>query len=124
MAIWRHRAAVYPRGRRRRLDKSAMKRCLMVIAMAAVAASAQAAPPAWATLQAREARVAVHIDQAEKDGRLAEAEAARLRSQLHRVESLRLYYRKSHGMSAWERRDLERRLKAIDTRLGKAKARA
>jgi len=91
----------------------------MAIAMTAVTASAEAAPPAWGTLQAREARVASHVDQAEKDGRIQGAEADRLRRQLHKVESLRLYYRKSHGMSAWERRDLERRLKAIDTRLAK-----
>ncbi len=97
-----------------------MKRCLMVIAMAAMTASAQASPPAWATLQAREARVASHVDQAEKDGGIQGAEAGRMRRQLHKIESLRLYYRKSHGMSAWERRDLERRLKAIDTRLAKS----
>ncbi len=99
-----------------------MKRCLLVIVMAAVSASAEASPPAWATLPAREARVAGHIDQAVKNGRIEGAEAGRLRRQLNRVESLRLYYRRSHGMSAWERRDLERRLKAIETRLAKAKA--
>ena len=94
----------------------------MATVLAAMATSAGAAPPpAWATLPAREARVATHIDQAEKDGRIKSGEADRLRRQLHKVESLRLYYRKSHGMSAWERRDLERRLKAIDVRLSKAR---
>ncbi len=101
-----------------------MKRCLLAIAMAAMTASAQAAPPAWATLAARETRAAEHIDRAEKDGRIAGGEADRLRRQLHKVESLRLYYRKSHGMSAWERRDIERRLKAIDVRLARARAKA
>ncbi len=86
-----------------------------------MATSAGAAPPpAWGTVSAREARVAQHIDLAEKDGRIPDAEAARLRRQLHKVETLRLYYHKSHGMSAWERRDLERRLKAIDIRLAKS----
>ena len=109
----------------RRLDELAMKRSVLVIALVAMTAQAQAeTPPAWATLQAREARAAEHIDRAEKDGRVPRAEAERLRRQLHKVESLRLYYRKSHGMSAWERRDLERRLKAIDVRLAKARAKA
>ncbi len=108
----------------RRLDELAMKRSLMVIALAAMTAQAQAATPAWATLTAREARAAEHIDRAEKDGRVPHTEAERLRRQLHKVESLRLYYRKSHGMSAWERKDLERRLKAIDVRLAKARPRS
>ena len=81
------------------------------------AAHADAPPPAWATLSAREAHTAGRIDAAAKAGQISAGEADRLRQKLHRAESLRSYYRKSHGMSAWERRDIERRLKALDQRL-------
>jgi hypothetical protein len=98
-----------------------MKRLVLAIALFASTPAAAAPPPEWATLTAREARASQHIDAAQKDGRITGAEAERLRRQVHKVESLRLYYRKSHGMSAWERRDLERRLKAIEARLARAK---
>ena len=97
-----------------------MKRLVLALALI-TAAPAAAAPPQWATLTAREERTAQHIDTAQKEGRISASEGERLRRQLHKVESLRLYYRKTHGMSAWERRDLERRLKAIDARLARAK---
>jgi hypothetical protein len=98
----------------------AMKR-LFLIGLLAIAGAANAAPPppAWATLTARETRTAARIEAAEKAGQILEAEAARLRQKLHRTQSLRAFYRKSHGMSAWERRDIERRLKTLDARLTK-----
>ncbi len=97
-----------------------MKR-LFLIGLLALAGAARAtpAPPAWATLTAREARTAARIDAAAKAGQIPEVEAARLRQKLHRTESLRTFYRKSHGISAWERRDIERRLKTLDARLAK-----
>jgi hypothetical protein len=97
-----------------------MKR-LLILSLIALAGAAQAAPapPAWASLSARETRTAQRIDEAARAGEISGAEASRLRLKLHRTESLRAYYRKSHGISAWERRDLERRLKAIDARLVK-----
>ena len=97
-----------------------MKR-LLIVGLLALAGAANAAspPPAWATLAAREARTAARIDAAAKAGQIPQAEAARLRQKLHRAESLRAFYRKSHGMSAWERRDIERRLKTLDARLAK-----
>ena len=96
-----------------------MKR-LLILGLIALASPAVAAPPpAWATLTAREARTGQRIDHAAKTGEITAAEAARLRQKLHRVESLRAYYRRSHGMSAWERRDIESRLKALDARVSK-----
>ncbi len=93
---------------------------LVLIGLIAVASAAHAAPPpAWATLSARETRAAARIDAAARAGEIPAAEASRLRQKLHRAQSLRAYYRKSHGMSAWERRDLERRLKTLDARLAK-----
>ena len=101
-------------------EGSAMRRLVLLLALFSVAATAKAAPPpAWASLSARETRVAGRIDQAARDGQISESEAVRLRRQLHKVEGLRAYYRKSHGMTAWERRDLERRLKSIDAHAGK-----
>ena len=99
-----------------------MKRALIAIALAA-STPAAAAPPEWATLSVREGKVAQHVEAAQKAGRISASEGERLRRQLHKIESLRLYYRRSHGMSAWERRDVERRLKAIDARVSKARAR-
>ena len=101
-----------------------MKRLVLLALTAAVAAAmtaqASAAPsPAWGSLAARETRTAARIDQAVKTSQISGAEAGRLQRQLHRVQSLQAYYRKSHGMSAWERRDLERRLKTIDSHIGK-----
>ena len=96
----------------------AMKR-LLIIGLFALAGTAQAAPPppAWATLTAREARTTERVDAAAKAGQITASEAARLRQKLDRAQSLRAFYRKSHGMSAWERRDIERRLKTLDARL-------
>ena len=95
-----------------------MKRLLM-IGLLALAGTAHAAPPppAWATLTAREARTEQRIDAAAKAGQVSGAEAQRLRQKLDRAQSLRAFYRKRHGMSAWERRDIERRLKTLDARL-------
>ncbi len=95
-----------------------MKRVLLSLLLLASPAAA-APPPAWATLTAREARTGTRIDQAVRGREITAAEAARLRQQLRRIEQLRLYYRKSHGISAWERRDLEGRLKTIDARIAK-----
>ena len=78
-----------------------MKR-LLIIGLLALAGAAHAAPPppAWATLTARETRTAARIDSAAKAGQISQAEAGRLRLKLRRTESLRAYYRKSHGLSA------------------------
>ncbi len=113
MAIWRHRGASS-----RKVD-TAMKRLLLLGLVLLASPALAAPPPAWATLTAREARTGTRIDQAARSGQITAAEASRLRQKLHRIESLRLYYRKSHGMSAWERRDLEGRLKVIDARIAK-----
>ena len=97
-----------------------MKRLLLLAGLLALATSAEAAPPpAWATLTAREARTSLRIDAAAKAGQISGAEANRLRLKLKHAEQLRAYYRKSHGMSAWERRDIERRVKTLDAHLAK-----
>ena len=96
-----------------------MKRLLFLVLLALASPAAARPTPAWATLAAREARTGDRIDQAARARQLTAAEAARLRQKLRRVESLRAYYRRSHGMSAWERRDLEGRLKAIDARIAR-----
>jgi hypothetical protein len=98
-----------------------MKR-LLIIGLVALAGAAHAAPPpppAWATLAAREARTGARIETAARARQISAAEADRLRLKLRRTESLRAYYRRSHGLSAWERRDIERRLKTLDARLAK-----
>ncbi len=80
----------------------------------AAAAPALAAP---ASIMEREAKVAQRIDEGVRSGALQRAEAARLRDQLRRTEALEGYYRRTHGLSAWERRDVERRLEVLNARL-------
>ncbi len=96
-----------------------MKRVLLLGLLLLAGPAVAAPPPAWATLTAREARTGTRIDQAVRSHEITATEASRLRQRLRRIEQLRLYYRKSHGMSAWERRDLEGRLKTIDARIAK-----
>ena len=98
-----------------------MKRLLILGLLVLTTPAIAGPPPAWATLTAREARTETRIDQAARSHEITAAEAARLRQRLRRVEQLRVYYRKSHGMSAWERRDLETRLKTLDARIAKGR---
>jgi hypothetical protein len=65
----------------------------------------------------REAHIAQRIDSGVHDGTISRAEAAHLRDRLRKVQSLERYYRGSHGFTAWERRDIERRLNALSARL-------
>ena len=98
-----------------------MKRLLILGLLALTTPAIAGPPPAWATLTAREARTGTRIDQAVRSHTITAAEAARLRQRLHRIESLRVYYHRSHGMSAWERRDLESRLKVLDAQASKGR---
>jgi hypothetical protein len=65
----------------------------------------------------REAHIAQRIDEGVHNGTIDRAEAKVLRERLRKVQSLEGYYRGSHGFTAWERRDIERRLNALNARL-------
>ena len=86
----------------------------MLLILAAQPALAQ---PATHSAAEHEARLAARIDAGVRNGTIDHAEAAHLRDRLRRIRSLEAYYRKSHGYTAWERRDIERRLNALGARL-------
>jgi hypothetical protein len=87
----------------------------MLLILAAWPALAQ--PSAGHSVAEREAHIAQRIDEGVRNGTIDHSEAARLRERLRRVRSLERYYRGSHGFTAWERRDIERRLNALSARL-------
>lgn len=91
-----------------------MKRLLIsALAGAALAGAvtpALAQPLGGAGVNAREARIEARIDQGARSGDLTRQEARRLRAELRRINDLERYYRRTDGLSAWERRDLEHRL--------------
>ncbi|MEI9965157.1 MAG: hypothetical protein WDM92_11070 [Caulobacteraceae bacterium] len=52
-----------------------------------------------------------------RSGQLTRPEAFRLRGELRQIERLEARYRRTDGLSGWERRDLERRLDDLSTRV-------
>jgi len=94
-----------------------MKR-LLIPALAAASLAAAVTPalaqPGRAPINQRDARIEHRIDQGARRGDLTRPEAARLRGELRSIERLERYYRRTGGMTAWERRDLERRLDVLD----------
>jgi hypothetical protein len=96
-----------------------MKRCVLaLIPMVLVLGLGPAmAQPVIHVLAEREARLSERIDAGLKKGVLSEDQAARLRDRLRKIRKLEAYYRSTHGFSAWERRDVERRLSALGARL-------
>jgi Ni/Co efflux regulator RcnB len=91
--------------------------------IATLLATALAAPPALAdpgparSMAQREARIGQRIEEAARDHELTRAQADKRRAELRKIQRLERYYRRSDGLSAWERRDLERRLKALSERI-------
>ena len=102
-----------------------MARVLVPGLIAAFLAAAAPAPALAQTaaqgVSQREARLGERIDEAEKQHALGKSEAEALRHELRRIQRLDRYYRRSNGLSAWERRDLERRLKGLGDRLAAAR---
>ena len=86
----------------------------MLLVLSAAPALAQSS---GRSIAEREAHIATRIDAGLHDGTLSRAEAAHLRDRLRRIQSLESYYRHNHGFTAWERRDIERRLNALSARL-------
>lgn len=94
-----------------------MKRMMLSLAggLAAfltLAPATQAAP--WQPINQREHRLTSRINQGIRNGALNRREAARLRHRYRRLASLENRYRRSGaGLSAWERRDLNRRFDGL-----------
>ena len=97
-----------------------MKRVLLSIAaasavLAALPAAANAAP--WHSVNERQANLERRIDQGVRRGDLTRQEAARLRADFRDIARLERQYRRSDGLSPWERRDLDRRFDRLSNRI-------
>jgi Spy/CpxP family protein refolding chaperone len=98
-----------------------MKRFLMPLAAVAALASAvpaiaDAAP--WRSIDHRQANLDRRIDQGVRNHSLTRPEATRLRSDFRQLTRLEAQYRRSRpGLTAAERRDLDRRFDALSQRI-------
>lgn len=77
--------------------------------------AAGAAP--YPSINARQARLDQRIDQGIRSGALNRREAMRLRSESRQLAQLETRYRRSGGLSGWERQDLGRRYDALSGRI-------
>lgn len=80
-----------------------------------VPVAASAAP--WQSINARQARLDQRIDQGIRSGKLDRREAVRLRTDSRQLVRLEERYRRSGGLSAGERQDLNRRFDALSARV-------
>lgn len=78
------------------------------------AASAQAG---WQTINQRQANLDRRIDRGVQNGTLNRREAQRLRTDFRALNQLEYRYRRSNGLSQFERRDLDRRFDALSARV-------
>ena len=70
---------------------------------------------AWQNINARQSRIEARINQGVRAGALDRREAAQLRSQFRAIAALEARYRASRpGLTAAERRDLDRRFDALE----------
>ncbi|VXD00518.1 hypothetical protein [Sphingomonas sp. AX6] len=91
-----------------------MKKFAMLIAGFGIAAAAvpatASAQNGWQTINQRQARIEMRINQGIRNGALNRNEAVRLRTQFRQLSQLENQYRRSRpGLTVAERRDLDRR---------------
>ncbi len=86
----------------------------LAAAVTPVAASAQSG---WRPIAQRQAVLDRRIDQGIRSGRLNRPEARRIQAELRQLDRLEDRYRRSNGLSASERRDLDRRYDALAARV-------
>lgn len=95
---------------------------LLAIAVAA-SALAVAAPASaqtyrgWQPINARQAQLDQRIDAGVRNGSLTRQEAIMLRAEFDNLARIEANYRRSNGLSAWERADLDRRFDALSARI-------
>lgn len=91
-----------------------MKRLLIgVLAASSLAAALPAAAAPWQSINARQNQIFAKIDTGVRNGALTRREAMNLRTRFYNIARLERSYRRSHGLQAWERADLDRRLDAL-----------
>lgn len=100
-----------------------MRKHLLAIAVAASAlavaapASAQNYRGGWQPINARQAQLDQRIDVGVRNGALTRREAVSLRAEFNDIARLEAQYRRSNGLSNWERADLDRRFDALSARI-------
>jgi Ni/Co efflux regulator RcnB len=70
----------------------------------------------WMSINQRQQMLDQRIDQGTRSGQLTRSEARRLRTEFRRIARLEARYR-SHGLSSWERADLDRRFDALQAQI-------
>jgi len=83
--------------------------------LAAVAAPAIAAP--WVNINQRQAQLDHRIDVGVRNGSLTRREAMNLRAEFQYIVQLETRYRRTGGLQMWERRDLDRRMDLLSSRI-------
>jgi hypothetical protein len=83
--------------------------------LAGAALPAAAAP--WLNINQRQAQLDHRIDVGVRNGSLTRHEARALRQEFQGIARLEMRYRRTGGLQAWERRDLDRRFNALSARI-------
>jgi hypothetical protein len=88
------------------------------LGLAAVVLPVAASAQSWQPIAQRSTRLETRIDQGIRSGALTRPEARQVRSDLRTLTALEYRYRRSGGgLSAGERRELDRRYDALSTRV-------
>lgn len=88
---------------------------LAASALAGAALPAAAAP--WLSINQRQAQLDHRIDVGVRNGSLTRREAINLRAEFRGIANLEARYRRTGGLQAWERRDLDRRFDILSARI-------
>jgi hypothetical protein len=71
----------------------------------------------WQSINSRQANLDRRIDVGIRNGSLTRSEAVRLRAEFRNIAYLESRYRRSNGLSNWERQDLDRRFDRLSARI-------
>ncbi|MBY9065112.1 hypothetical protein K7957_19435 [Sphingomonas yunnanensis] len=93
-----------------------LKTVIAGLGLAAVVVPGLASAAPWQSINQRQARLDQRIDQGIRSGALDRNEARRLRQESRQLVALEGRYRRD-GLSASERRDLDRRYDALSARV-------
>lgn len=88
---------------------------LAASALAGAAVPAAAAP--WMNINERQAQLDQRIDAGVRNGSLTRREARSLRAEFQDIAGLEYRYRRTGGLQAWERHDLDRRFDMLSARI-------
>lgn len=83
--------------------------------LAGAALPAAAAP--WTNINQRQAQLDQRIDQGVRNGSLTRREAVSLRAEFQDIARLEYRYRRTGGLQAWERADLDRRFNMLSAKI-------